>query len=128
VGLPHPLRRTIRLAEVPLRDRALGTSGAGIQFFRDGDKRYGHVIDPRTGWPAEGILTATAIAPTAALADALATAFYVMGTEAARRYCESHPDVGMLLVCPAENEEGVAVHVHRCEIRLLRHGIPLRDS
>lgn len=79
VGLRHPLRPARRLATITLRDRALGTSGSGTQFFVDRGRRLGHILDPRTGIPAEGVIAATVVAPTAAVADALATALYVLG-------------------------------------------------
>lgn len=102
VALRHPLRHDQRLAEISLRDRALGTSGSGNQFFHFGGKRYGHVLDPRTGWPAEGVLSATALAPKATQADALATAFFVMGVEESLEFCDRHPEIGVLFVCPGE--------------------------
>ncbi len=98
VALRHPLKPGIRLAEFLLRDQALGTSGSGTQFFHHQGKRYGHIIDPRIGWPAEEVLSATVIAPTAEQADALSTAFYVMGLEAARGFCEAQADIHALLV------------------------------
>jgi thiamine biosynthesis lipoprotein len=81
------------LASVWLRDAALGTSGAGEQFVEVDGTRYGHVIDPRTGWPASGVLSASVIASSAAAADALSTAFLIGGVELADRYCSEHPDV-----------------------------------
>ena len=45
-------------------------------------------------------MSATVIAPSAALADALATAFYVLGPEGAGAYCERHPEISALLVLP----------------------------
>ena len=78
--------RTSRpLAHVWLRDAAIGTSGAGEQFVECDGRRYGHVIDPRTGWPAPGMLSVTVIASSAAVADALSTAFLVGGVELAER-------------------------------------------
>lgn len=97
VGLLDPLRPSRRLAEIRLHNRALGTSGAGIQFFRHAGKRYGHILDPRTGWPAEGVLSATAVAPTAAEADALATAFYVLGVDATRQFCADHAQLAAVV-------------------------------
>jgi thiamine biosynthesis lipoprotein len=79
VGLVHPLRPGRRLATLTLVDRALGTSGSGTQFFLDRGRKIGHILDPRTGLPAEGVLSATVLAPTAADADALATALSVLG-------------------------------------------------
>lgn len=101
VGIRDPVRSDRRLAEIDLCDRALSTSGSGVQFFRHGGKRYGHILDPRTGWPAEGMFSATVVAPTAAEADALSTAFYVMGVEKALEYCRTHTAIGTLLVYPS---------------------------
>ncbi|HUE72666.1 MAG TPA: FAD:protein FMN transferase [Pirellulaceae bacterium] len=101
VALKHPLKPDERLAEFTLQNQALGTSGSGTQFFHYQGKRYGHILDPRTGWPADKVLAATVIAPTAALADALSTAFYVGGIELAEAYCQSHPEISALLVIPA---------------------------
>jgi len=79
VGLRHPLRPGRRLATITLHDQALGTSGSGTQFFIDRGRRIGHILDPRSGLPAEGVVSATVIAESAADADALATALFVLG-------------------------------------------------
>src|SRR5690606_17153514 len=52
VAVPHPLELERSVGEIVLRNRALGTSGAGTQFFEIDGRRFGHLIDPRTGWPA----------------------------------------------------------------------------
>jgi thiamine biosynthesis lipoprotein len=98
VGLAHPLKPERRLAEFRLHNQALGTSGSGTQFFHYQGKRYGHILDPRSGRPAEGVLSSTVIAPTAAEADALSTAFYVGGIELARTFCLSHPLISAAIV------------------------------
>jgi thiamine biosynthesis lipoprotein len=98
VGLKHPWEPGRRLATVRLRGRALATSAATYQHFDYNNRKLGHLLDPRTGRPAEGVALATAVAPTAAGADALATAFYVLGADAARRYCDEHPDAGAVLL------------------------------
>ena len=100
VGLGHPLREGKRVGEIRLRDRALATSGSAKQFFRHQGRRYSHILDPRTGRPAEGVLSATVLAPTAAEADAVSTALFVMGPEAAVEYCRSRPEIAAVLVCP----------------------------
>jgi len=109
VGVGDPTRPGGRLAEIRLRDRALGTSGAAHQFFRHDGRRFGHILDPRTGWPAERMLSVTVVAPTAAEADALATAFYVMGVDDSVELCESRPEIGAALVFP--NASGNAVEL-----------------
>jgi thiamine biosynthesis lipoprotein len=90
------------IARLRLREAALGTSGPGEQFFEAGGQRYGHVIDPRTGWPAAGVLSASAATPSAADADALSTAFLVGGPSLAERYCQAHPGTLALLLLEAE--------------------------
>src|SRR5207245_7705114 len=90
-----------RLAVLRLRDRGLGTSAATFQHLEYQGRKLGHVLDPRTGWPAERLASASAVAPTAAEADALATAFFVLGVDKARAYCESHPEIGAVLL-PSE--------------------------
>jgi thiamine biosynthesis lipoprotein len=98
VALRHPLKPDMRLAEFRLINQALGTSGSGTQFFHHQGRRYGHILDPRTGRPAEQVLSATVIAPTAEQADALSTAFYVLGLAGAQEYCIRHSEIGALLV------------------------------
>ncbi len=93
------------VARVVLRDRALGTSGADHQFFVCDGRRYGHILDPRTGWPARGVLSASAIARTAAEADALSTAFFVLGLEGTRQFCRRHAGVSAVLVLPGPKVE-----------------------
>ena len=82
-----------RLARLEMTGAAVGTSGSGQQFFELDGVRYGHVIDPRSGWPASGILSASVIASNATSADALSTAFLIGGIDLARRYCASHDEV-----------------------------------
>jgi thiamine biosynthesis lipoprotein len=123
VGLPHPLRRGARLGEIRLRHRALATSSSTFQYFRHRGKRYGHVLDPRTGWPAEGVLSAIALAPQAAVADALSTAFYVMGPDRVGRYCKSRPELAAVLVCPAARGPGVDILSFGLEEDDLRLGV-----
>jgi FAD:protein FMN transferase len=79
-----------RIGRLTLRDGALGTSGAGEQFVLANADRYGHVIDPRTGWPTRDVVSASVVVDDAATADALATAFLVGGADLAERYCRKH--------------------------------------
>ena len=109
IGVPNPARQGQRLAELRLRDRAVGTSGTRTQYFRHKGRRYGHILDPRTGQPAEGVLSATVVAPSGAEADALSTAFYVMGAEKALQYCLGRPELAAVLVCPADGPGGLEI-------------------
>ena len=98
VGIGNPLFTNERLGTLILRDVAMATSGSNIQFFRHEGRRYGHILDPRTGWPVREMLSVTVLAPTAAQADALSTAFFVLGVENAQRYCDTLTGVGAILV------------------------------
>jgi FAD:protein FMN transferase len=100
VGIRNPLLPHERLATILLKNQSLSTSGSNVQYFRHGGKRYGHIVDPRTGWPADELLSVTVLAPTAAAADALSTAFFVGGVEKSLGYCDNHPEIGALFVRP----------------------------
>jgi thiamine biosynthesis lipoprotein len=108
VGIRHPWDEGRRVAVVYLRDRALGTSAATFQHLEHHGRKLGHILDPRTGWPAEALAGASVLAPTAAEADALATAFFILGVERARAYCTAHPEVGAFLL-PAGAETPVVL-------------------
>ena len=98
VGIGNPLFTKKRLGTVLLRDQAMSTSGSNIQFFRHEGQRYGHILDPRTAMPVEGMLSVTVLADSAAVADALSTAFFVLGVENARAVCDNLPNVGAILI------------------------------
>jgi thiamine biosynthesis lipoprotein len=108
IGLKNPLFTDERYATLMLKDRALATSGSNIQYFRYQGRRYGHLLDPRTGWPADALLSVSVLAPTAADADALSTAFYVMGLEKAADWCHNRPEIGAILVPPPQHGRDLA--------------------
>ena len=114
----EPRRREI--ARLFLRDGALATSAAGEQFFEAEGRRYGHVLDPRTGWPAEGVLSASVVATEAAVADALSTAFLVAGPALAEAVCAARPGTLALVVLEARPDEIVMIGT-RDGVRLEPH-------
>lgn len=119
VGIRHPARRDRRIAALLLRDCAMSTSGSEEQFFEHEGKRYGHIIDPRSGQPAEGIASATAVAQSAALTDALATAFYVGGVELAERYCASNPGVMAIILESGAKAPAILGSNDKCSVEVL---------
>jgi thiamine biosynthesis lipoprotein len=98
VGLCDPRDRDRRLAAVRLRDAALSTSGDYEQFFEWEGVRYSHLLDPRTGRPAQGTWSAMVTAPSAADTDALSTAAFVLGEAEADSVCQRFPDAGVALI------------------------------
>jgi thiamine biosynthesis lipoprotein len=110
VSVRNPFAAERPLGTLFLRNRGLGTSGATLQRFEANGRTYGHILDPRTGMPADdGPVSVTVLAPTAALADALSTAFYLLGPDAAARYAGGHPGVAALFVLDAPKVEIVTV-------------------
>ena len=104
VRLRHPWRDDIHLGTLFLADASMGTSSATYQHFEYNGKKLGHVLDPRTAWPATGVWQVSVIAPTAAEADALSTALFVLGPEAADRWCRTRPGVAVLMLAEGETE------------------------
>lgn len=86
------------LAYVEVRDRAVATSGRALRGARIGGRWYSHIIDPRSGVPADGIAGATVIAERSADADALATICNVLAPEDSIRLAESLPGVECLII------------------------------
>ena len=114
VDVTSPLVDRPRLARLRLRGGALGTSGAGLQYVLQDGRRLGHVLDPRTGWPASGVLSASVVAADAATADALSTAMLVGGVRLAEAYCGAHPET--LVLVTTEDHRTVRVGSTRAAI------------
>ncbi len=106
IAVDNPFKPGRPIATVCLRDRALATSSTANQFFEADGRRYGHVIDPRTGWPADALGSATVLAPDAATADALSTALFVMGLDKAAEFCQNHREIAALLVLGHSEADG----------------------
>lgn len=83
VGITNPLNKNKVFSWMPVDNQAVVTSGNYEKFVILNGERYTHIIDPRTGMPSRGIVSATVFARKAELADALATSFFVMGVDTA---------------------------------------------
>jgi thiamine biosynthesis lipoprotein len=103
VALGNPFSPDSPLGFLRLRNRGMGTSGTTFQRFEVDGRVYGHILDPRTGVPTLGPGSVTVLAPTAAEADALSTAFYLLDFEQTESYVNAHPEVSAIIV-----EEGPA--------------------
>jgi thiamine biosynthesis lipoprotein len=119
VGIRHPKDKTKRLGILKLRDCAMSTSGSDEQFFEHDGVRYGHIIDPRSGVPASQVSGVTVVAQSAAISDALATAFYVGGPDLAERYCATHEDVLAVMLLTDADEATVFGTSKWCNLELI---------
>lgn len=90
--------------------KAVATSGNYEQFVEIEGKRYTHIVDPRTAMPVRGLAQVTILAPSAALADGLSTACFILGPEASKKLLECYPEVSALFV-PDEEHGGLQAEV-----------------
>jgi thiamine biosynthesis lipoprotein len=86
VTIRHPKDSVKTVADVWLKDESMATSGNYEKFFRAGGRMYSHIMDPRTGYPAEGMLSVSVIAPRAIDSEAWTKPYYING----RRWASGH--------------------------------------
>lgn len=98
VGLVNPLNKNKVFATFPLEDSAVETSGNYEKYVTFNGKRYSHIIDPRTGYPASGVVSVSVFAKTTEVADALATGIFVMGTEVGLNLVNQMKGIGCIIV------------------------------
>ena len=98
VAIVNPLNSKKVFTWFSIEQQAVVTSGNYERFTTIAGERYSHIIDPRTGMPAKGILSCTIFAPKAELADALATATFVMGTAAGIFLIDQLPKVEVIII------------------------------
>lgn len=99
IGLQDPNGKG-KIGVIEVSDLAVVTSGAYERFFiGDDGNRYGHIIDPATGYPIDnGLLSVTVIAKEGKLCDALSTSLFVMGLDKATEYWRQNHDFDMILI------------------------------
>lgn len=98
IGITNPFDKTHDLGWFDLKDSGVVTSGGYEKYVEINGKRYAHIINPKTGWPSEGLASVTIFCANAELADALATAVFVMGAEKGISFINQLKGVEALLV------------------------------
>jgi thiamine biosynthesis lipoprotein len=93
------------LFTLKITDTSMATSGDYQQFALIADKRYSHILDPHTGWSAEGLSSVTIITDNATDADALSTAVSVMGAEKGLALIEKLPNTEAILITSEPKNE-----------------------
>jgi thiamine biosynthesis lipoprotein len=104
IGIRHPRDPARLLVSLDLAARAVVTSGDYERFFMAGGKRYHHLLDPATGFPAEECQSVTVVAGDTASADAYATAAFVLGPQRGLELLRRLPGVEGIIV---DREGGV---------------------
>ncbi len=98
-GIQDPRHEKRVLLRISVKDKGVSTSGDYEQFFIYKNKRYSHIIDPRTGYPADtGIIAATVVASDAITADVLSTALVILGIEKSSELLKSFPGATAKLI------------------------------
>jgi thiamine biosynthesis lipoprotein len=96
---PKDEKKTV--ADVYLKDESMSTSGNYEKFFRAEGRVYSHIMDPRTGWPAQGVLSVSAVTPRTIDSEAWTKPLFVNGREWAAKhkpaglrafFCEDTPE------------------------------------
>ena len=98
VGITNPLNKNKVFSWFPLDNNAVVTSGNYEKYVVLNGVKYSHIIDPRTGWPAQGLVSVSIFAPKAELADALATSVFVMGRETGLDFINQLPNIECVMV------------------------------
>jgi len=100
IGIRDPRDRIPYLARLAITGQAISTSGQYEQFVARDGRSYGHIIDPRTGRPSEGLISVTVVSPSAMECDGWDTPLFVMGPVEARRKARQLDHVAGVLIEP----------------------------
>ena len=98
VGIQHPREINSIIKKIKMAGFTVATSGDYEQYFEVDENRYHHILDPKTGYPSKGLQSVTIINKSNAIADALATAVFVMGKENGLKLIETLDDTEAMIV------------------------------
>ncbi|MBD2757292.1 FAD:protein FMN transferase [Spirosoma validum] len=98
IGITNPLRNDTVFAVVPLRHSAIVTSGSYEKFVVFNGKRYAHIINPSTGYPATGVSSVTVFGPSAETANGFSTSLMVLGKDAGLKLIKKYPQYSYILI------------------------------
>lgn len=127
IAVANPSKRSEPVLSLRLAGVSVSTSSQSEHFFKSGKRRYGHILDPRTGSPVPAWGSVTVVSPDALAADALSTALFVMGPAAALRWGKEHPDVGVLIIITNKSEGLIYDQANLCRAVIHRRIRAARD-
>jgi thiamine biosynthesis lipoprotein len=117
VGIKNPMNKNKIFATFPLEDTAVETSGSYEKYVTFNGKRYSHIIDTRTGYPATGLISVSVFAKTTELADALATGVFVLGKDAGMNLVNQLPGISCIMV----DEDGKVSTSKNIDLKKYQH-------
>jgi len=98
IGITNPFKPGKVMKIVPLRDEAVVTSGNYENYIVLQGKRYSHIINPTTGYPAEGLSSVTVFGPDAETANGLSTSIIVLGRDAGVKLMNKYPGFRVIMI------------------------------
>jgi thiamine biosynthesis lipoprotein len=98
VAIVNPMNKSKVFATFPLENSAVETSGSYEKYVVFDGKRYSHIIDPRTGYPAQGVVSVSVFAKQTEIADALATGIFVLGVDVGLNLVNQLKGIGCIIV------------------------------
>lgn len=113
IAITNPMDKSKSYGLLPIKKGAVVTSGNYEKYVSFDGKRYAHIIDPRTGYPATGIISVTVFAPKAELADALATSIFVMGIDAGINRINQIAEIECIII----DDKGAIHHSNQIKIK-----------
>ncbi|PKV75173.1 FAD:protein FMN transferase [Pontibacter ramchanderi] len=131
IGIADPAEKDKVFSWLTADHTAIVTSGSYEKFAEIGGKRYAHIIDPRTGYPATGLKSVTIICPDAELADALATATMVLGREEGLYLINQLKGVECLMITDQDEmvtSENLHLHYYQNKPQPVKAAIPAKTS
>lgn len=98
IGITNPMHEDTLLAVIPLKKSAVVTSGSYRKFVTFNGKRYSHIINPATGYPATGLISVTIFGPSAEMANGLSTSTMVLGKIAGAQLIKKSPEYSYIII------------------------------
>lgn len=105
INIRDPKSQSKVVADVYLKDESISTSGSSEKFFLAENRVYSHIMDPRTGYPAEGVLEVSVIAPRTLDSEAWTKPYFILG----RQWAAQHkPKDFRVFLCEDQTEQPCA--------------------
>ena len=98
IGITNPIKTDTIIAIIPLKQSAVVTSGSYEKFVVFNGKRYAHIINPVTGYPATGLSSVTVFGPSAERANGFSTSMMVLGKDAALKFIKKYPAYSYVMI------------------------------
>ena len=98
IGITNPIKTDTIIAVIPLKQSSVVTSGSYEKFVMFNGKRYAHIINPVTGYPATGLSSVTVFGPSAERANGFSTSIMVLGKDAGLKFIKKYPAYSYIMI------------------------------